>query len=111
MDGKRRDSDTASQREGLAVQRRQFRQHCKGRHAPSQSFGCAKRPVHGGVRKNEGKFLSPVPGGEIACSGEAASWALQTVQQPADFTEHLIAHRVSVDVVDLFEIVEIDEEQ
>ena len=79
--------------------------------APSESFGCAQGPVHGGVRKDEGKFLTSVPGGEIARSGEAASWSLQAVQQPADFAEDLIAHHVSVNVVDLFEIIEIDEEE
>ena len=85
--------------------------HRQCRHAMAEPFGSAQRSFHGGVGKNQCKFLPAIAGGKIARPRHATPGRLLTIQQPTQFSQDLIAPRMAVHIVDVLEIVEIDEEE
>ena len=111
MDGKCGDADAAGEQRMFIVEGHQFRQHRQGGDAVSKSLGCAERSFHRGVRKDQRKFFSTIACRKIAGWRDAPAGALLAVQQPAQFTKDLIAHRMAIHVINLLEVVEIDEEE
>lgn len=110
MDGKCGDADAGGEQKGF-LESRQFRQHGQSGDTVSETLGCAERPFHRRIGKDERKFLSPITSRKIAGSRDAPPGTLLAVQQPAQFTEDLIAHRMAIHIIDLLEVVEVHEEQ
>jgi len=110
VDGKCGDADAGGEQEGF-LENRQLRQHGQSGDTVSETLGGAERPFHRSIGKDECKFFSPITSRKIAGSCDAPSGTLLAVQQPAQFTEDLVAHRMTILIIDLFEVVEVHEEQ